>query len=122
MENLKPVDGLIRSDIALNPEDVEVARVNNQFAFFGAGPHAYPDVNGPASHASKYIVFLEYVSVGAGNNFGISSWDGSIVIVPALTGPDIIDFAHSPIRVDGGVQVSSAANFVYVKGFYLIKN
>jgi len=117
---VQQIDGLIRSQITLNPEDVEVARVNNQFAHFGAGPFQYPAAN--ATEAAKYITFIEYISVGPGNSFGIYSWDGTITIVPQATGPDIVDFAHCPIRIDGGVRLTSAVNFVYIKGFYLIKN
>jgi len=118
--NIKVRDNLPQSNIVVSVEDVERAKVNNRFLLTGAVPQGFPDIGGKKADADKYIVFVEYVSVGLDNTFGFSTWDNATALIPA-TIENILDVTHSPIRFDGGFRIITGA-IIICKGFYILKN
>lgn len=91
----------------LTREEVENAKVNNQFVVAGTNPEFFGD---------DLIVFLEFVG-GAGT---ISLNDKDDVLVTAVGSVvGTVDLAAAPIRFDGGVK--AVGTDIVIKGFYITK-
>jgi len=117
--DIKFRDNLPQSNVNLHQDDIENARLNNRFVLTGAVPQGWPALTSDAAQAAKYIVFLEYISVGAGNTFDLKTWDNASTIASNIEGQ--LDLSHSPLRCDGGFRVTTSAILI-AKGFYLVKN
>ncbi len=88
----------------LTDHEIVVGQLNNQFVLNG---------NDPSFIGNNIIVFLEQVN---STSFVINDKDG-IAISDTITEP--INLTASPMRIDGGVQLSGSIAFA--KGFYINK-
>jgi hypothetical protein len=97
---------------ALVERDLDDARANNTFVINGTDPK-FPD---PFPAGKDVIVFLEYVGMAPAGTFNIKDVNGATVAT-AVAAP--FDVTHSPLRMDGGVELIGAITIA--KGFYLEK-
>lgn len=111
------VNGLPRnSDVSsINVQDVEHARINNQFFLKGASPK-FPSVFG-AGNSDKMVIFLEFVNVAIGATYLIKDRNGN-TLSGAMTAEFLSD-GHHALRLDGGVELTGT--ILGAKGFFVQK-
>jgi hypothetical protein len=109
-QKVRPVYGLPNNGATWSEDDIKRARYSNKFAIKGLTGLKSPEFgNDDAS------LFLEFVT--ASGVFTIKDKNGNNI----LTGlPTVYDVGHSPIRLDGGFELTGAT-FTSVIGFILIR-
>ncbi len=106
---LTTISGLPNNGQKYTTADIDAARFREQFAIEGA-----TGLKSPYFNNINASVFLEYVY--ADGVWVLKDNAGNMLLSSV---PATVDFAHSPIRIDAGFELTGAT-FTVVKGFTII--
>lgn len=103
------IDGLPFNGVLYTIADIDAARFRRPFCIEGG-----TGLESPYFDNDNASVFLEYVY--ADGVWVLDDKDGNTILSSV---PATVDFGHSPIRMDGGFELTGAT-FTVVKGFTII--